>query len=128
MPCSCISAVAKDAAFPVLADTALQKAVSFPNGPLPNNWCADKSQHWRRRVSQEPLHPCWGGLLERFRWAILQLIWEDRRERFAWRVAGALESPLKEEELREQLESGIRGVRGFELSRLWREWIDVGEG
>lgn len=128
VPCSCISAVAKDAAFPVLADTALRKAVSFPNGPLPNSWCADKSQHRRRRVSQEPPHPYWGGLLEPFRWAMLQLIWEERRERFAWRVAGALESLVKEEELREQLERGIRGAQEFELRRLRREWIGVGEG
>jgi hypothetical protein len=59
---------------------------------------------------------------------MLQLIWEERRERFAWRVAEALESPVKEEELREQLERGIRGAQEFELRRLRREWIGVGEG
>jgi hypothetical protein len=35
VPCSCISAVAKDEAFPVLADTALQRQFRFRTGPYP---------------------------------------------------------------------------------------------
>lgn len=123
LPSSCLCAVSKDpATLPVLAAAALQKAVSYPSNPPPNNWQAERAHHQRRRLQQKPLHPYYDGIMQRLRWAMLKLIWEERREWFAWRVYGP-GVQVEEEELRQQLERGIGGAQEFVLRELRREWI-----
>jgi hypothetical protein len=122
-PSSHLSAVAKDAPFPVLAATALQNALSHPTAPPPARWKAGQLKNPGSRTLQKPLHPYWSGLLERLRWGMLQLIWEEKREWFAWSIAP--NDFVGEEELRRQLERGIVKSQKLVLRELRRQWAEM---